>query len=71
MNKDHAIESLLLVNHAFKNDAAFLRDPQSTAALDALGRLVSEESRRGKQPLSPGAWGLFLESISTRPSAGP
>ena len=71
MNKDHAIESLLLVNHVFKSDTAFLRDTQSTAALDAIGRLVSEEARRGKQPLGPGAWGLFLEFIASKPAAGP
>jgi hypothetical protein len=71
MNKDHAIESLLLVNHVFKSDTAFLRDTQSTAVLDAIGRLVSEEARRGKQPLSPGAWGLFLEFIASKPAAGP
>ena len=71
MNKDHAMESLLLVNHVFKNDSAFLRDTQSSAALDAIGRLVSEEARRGKQPLSPGAWGLFLEFIASKPAAGP
>jgi hypothetical protein len=71
MNKDHAIESLLLMHHVFKNEAAFLRDTQSTAALDAIGRFVSEEARRGKQPLSPGAWGLFLEFIATKPAAGP
>lgn len=71
MTKDHALESLLLVNHIFKNHAAFLRDTQSTAALDAIGRLISEEARRGKQPLGPGAWGLFLEHIATKPAAGP
>ncbi len=71
MNKDHALESLLLVNHVFKNDAAFLRDTQSTAALDAIGHLISEEARRGKQPLSPGAWGLFLEFIASNPAASP
>ena len=70
MNKDHAMESLLLVNHVFKNDPAFLRETQSTAALDAIGRLVSEEARRGKQPLGPGAWGLFLEFIASKPAAG-
>ena len=71
MNKDHAMESLLLVNQVFKNDAAFLHDSQSSAALDAIGRLVSEEARRGKQPLGPGAWGLFLEFIASKPAAGP
>jgi hypothetical protein len=71
MNKDHAMESLLLVNQIFKHDAAFLGDTHSSAALEALGRLVSEEARQGKQPLAPGAWGLFLEFITTKPAAGP
>jgi hypothetical protein len=71
MNKDHALECLLLVNQVIKNDAAFPRDTQSTAALNAIGRLVSEEARRGKQPLSPGAWGLFLEFTVSKPAAGP
>jgi len=65
MNKEHAMESLLLVNQTFKNDAAFLRDTHSSAALEAIGRLVSDEARRGKQPLAPGAWGLFLEFIAS------
>lgn len=71
MNKDHALESLLLVNQVFKNDAVFLRDTQSSAALDAIGRLVSEEARRGKQPLGPAAWGLFLEFIASKAAVGP
>ncbi len=70
MNKDNAIESLLLVNRAFKADAAFLRDTESTVALDAIGRLVSEEARHGKHPLSPGAWGLFLEFIVSKSAGG-
>ena len=65
MNKEHAMESLLLVNHTFENDTAFLRDTHSSAALEAIGRLVSDEARRGKQPLAPGAWGLFLEFIAS------
>jgi hypothetical protein len=68
MTKDHAMESLLLVNQAFKSDSAFLRETQSAAALEVIGRLVSEEARRGKQPLGPGAWGLFLEFIASMPS---
>lgn len=70
MTKDHSLESLLLVNRVFKDDPAFLRDTQSTAALAAIGKLVSEESRRGKQPLGPGSWGLFLEYIVSRPPSG-
>jgi hypothetical protein len=66
MNKDHALEALLLVNQVFKNQPAFLRETQSIAALDAISRLVSQEAHQGKHPLSPGAWGLFLEYIPQR-----
>lgn len=38
-NKDKAIEALLAVHRVFAADAAFLRDTESDAALDALGRL--------------------------------
>ena len=64
MNKDHAIETLLAVNREFSGDAAFLRETRSAEALDVLARLVSEEARRGKQPLSPGGWGRFLAFIA-------
>jgi hypothetical protein len=71
MNKDHAMEALLLVNHIFKNDAVFLHETQSSAALDAIGRLVSEQARRGKNPLGPRAWGLFLEFVVSKPDVRP
>jgi hypothetical protein len=71
MNKDSAMECLLLVEQVFKNDGAFLRDTQSGAALDAICRLVSDEARRGKQPLGPRAWGLFLQSIASNPAIRP
>jgi len=64
MNKDHALEALLLVNQVFKNQSAFLRETQSIAALNALSKLISQEAHQGKHPLSPGAWGLFLEYIA-------
>jgi len=67
MTKDHAMDALLLVHHAFRNDRQFLRGTHSSEALKALGRLVSAEARRGGQPLGPGAWGLFLEFILRRP----
>lgn len=70
MTKDHAMETLLLVNRAFADDARFLRETRSTDALDTLGRLVSEEARRGQQPLGPGPWGLFLEYVVTMPAPG-
>jgi len=71
MTKNHAMEALLLVNRAFRNDRRFLRDTRSTDALDTLGRLVSEEARRGGQPLGPGPWGLFLEGVVTAPAGEP
>ncbi|MFZ4764801.1 MAG: hypothetical protein ACOYMN_07570 [Roseimicrobium sp.] len=65
MNKDHALEALLLVNRMFANDEAFLRETKSVEALRALAQLVSNEAHHGKSPLSPGGWGQFLEwSIS-------
>jgi uncharacterized protein YyaL (SSP411 family) len=64
MNKDKAIEALLLVNHVFKDDEAFLRDTLSKDALHAIALLVSEEARQGKAPLSPCEWGHFLEFIA-------
>ena len=68
MNKDSAIAALLSVNRAFKDDAVFLRETQSTTALAAVGGLVSAEARRGKQPLSPGEWGQFLEFVVSQPT---
>ncbi len=62
MNKDKALEALLLVNRLFKDDSAFLRDTLSDEALRAMGLLVSEESRHGKLPVGLSEWGLFLES---------
>ena len=64
MNKDKAIESLLLVNSVFKADKAFLNETRSSEALVVLTKLVSEEYRRGKHPLGPREWGLFLEHVA-------
>ncbi len=66
MTKDKAIETLLLVQRVFAKDAAFLRDTESTAALDVLVRAVSAEARRGKSPIGPREWGLLLEHIKGR-----
>jgi hypothetical protein len=66
-NKDKAIETLLIVNRFFPGEEEFLHNSLAAEALDALGRLVSEQSRRGTHPLGPREWGLFLEWIvSTR-----
>ena len=62
MNKDKAIEALLLVSHWFREEKAFLKESLSADAFDVLGKLVSEQSREGRSPLGPREWGLFLEA---------
>lgn len=62
MNKEKSIEALLLMQQWFSEEKAFLKESLSTDALDVLGKLVSEQSRRGQSPLSPREWGLFLEA---------
>ena len=65
MTKDKAMETLLLVARVFASNRAFLDGSRSTAALDALGRFVSAEARRGKLPLAPREWGMFLEYVKS------
>lgn len=67
MNKDKAIEALLLlVNRWFSEDKAMLHESLAAGALDAVGKLVSEQSRQGQSPLGPREWGLFLEAAKRR-----
>lgn len=66
MTKDKAMEALLLVHRLLGKDSTFLRETQSDAALEALGKLVSEQARRGKSPLGPREWGLFLAAAKAR-----
>lgn len=61
MNKDKAVECLMLVSRLFGSDPAFLTETKSTGALDTLHRFASEEARRGKLPLGPRGWGEMLE----------
>jgi hypothetical protein len=63
MNKDKAIECLLLTERLFASDPAFRQQTQSTAALDSLLRYASEEARRGKLPVGPRGWGEMLERL--------
>lgn len=65
-NKDHELQVLIVVNREFAMDAAFLKETQSIAALDALVKLVSEEARRGKNSTGPRAWGMFLSDSLSR-----
>lgn len=66
MNKDKAIEALLLVSRWFSGEKSLLQTSITVEALEAAGRLVSEESRRGQGPLGPGEWGLFLEAVKMK-----
>lgn len=65
-NKDKAMETLLIVNQRFADDAAFLRTTQSVKALDALAKLVSAQARQGSVPLGPYEWGIFLAHVAGR-----
>jgi len=71
MNKESALEALLVVRSAFAGDPAFLRETMSEQALQVLGLLVSAEARRGKPPVAPGPWGKFLEFVHTSGKATP
>jgi hypothetical protein len=66
MTTDKAMEAFLLILDLFVGDPAFLDTTQTRDALQVLGALVSEEHRRGKLPLGPRAWGLFLAHAATR-----
>jgi len=68
-NKDKAMEALLMVNRLFASDTAFLPASRSAEALDAMGKLVSEQYRRGAAPLGPREWGMFLEFVVWRAKA--
>jgi hypothetical protein len=63
-NKDKAVEVLVSINRAFADDPDFLRETRSAEALDALAKLVTAQSRRGKHPLGPREWGQFLEYVT-------
>jgi hypothetical protein len=65
-NKDKAIETLLMVNQLFADDPVFLKETLSAEALDALGKLVSAQARRGRAPLGPREWGMFLSHAAQR-----
>lgn len=68
-NKDKAMEALVMVRQLFADDPEFLRDSLSLQALDALGKLVSEQWRRGSDPLGPREWGMFLNLVIAPPTS--
>ncbi len=65
-NKDKAMETLLLVNRAFAGEPEFLRAALVPEAIEALGKLVSEQARAGGHPLGFREWGCFLEEVASR-----
>jgi len=66
MTKDKAIECLLLVQSLFEQNAKFLKETDSTSALEVLCRLASEQARRGRLPLRPRGWGEMLVMLAGR-----
>lgn len=58
--KEEAMNALLRVRQVFASDLEFLHNTQTDLALDALGRLVSAQYRRGGEPMSPRGLGQFL-----------
>ncbi len=61
MTRNKAFEALMLVCRTFASDPDFIKETRSSEALQALCAHVSDEARKGRRPLSPGEWGLFLE----------
>lgn len=66
-NKDYAMETLLLVQRTFASEPEFLRATHSSEALEALGKLVSEQARHGGAPLGPRPWGMLVDYVTRRP----
>lgn len=62
-DKNKAMEALLLACRDLSAEKALLRESLSAEALDALGKWVSDQYLRGKVPLGPREWGLFLEAV--------
>lgn len=66
MDKESALECLLLVVTVFADDPEFVAETRSQEALDQILLLCSAEYRGGKAPLGPGGWGLMLEHLASR-----
>jgi len=66
MNKDNAMETLLVVHQTFAAEPGFLTATRSTTALDVLARAVSAGALNQKPSLSPRAWGQLLAYAKNR-----
>jgi len=67
MTKDKAIECLLLVQSLFAEVTNFLKETETTAALNIVCRLASEQARRGRLPLGPREMLALLASRDSLP----
>ena len=65
-DRNKAMEALLLVSRELRGEKELMRESLTAEALDALGKLTSDQYRSGKAPLGPCEWGLFLESVAGR-----
>lgn len=65
MTRDKAYEALSLVCRTFAGNPDFLKETRTAEAFRLLSAHVSDEARKGKRPLGPGEWGLFLEERAT------
>lgn len=65
-NKDHALQSLLMVDAGWRTEPAFLAGTGTEAALAALERLAAQQWRSGRDPLGPHAAGLLLAHVVRR-----
>jgi hypothetical protein len=66
MTRDKAIEALLVTEQAFTADNTFLQETQTTEALAAMCKLVSQQAQQGAHPLEPREWGMFLAWAAER-----
>jgi len=66
MNREIALETLLLVHQVFNADPGFLKATHSTRALEILAGALSEDARHQKVSVSPRAWGQFLAYTKNR-----
>ena len=52
-----------------EEDPAFLSETKTSAALDVVCRLASDQAHNGRQPLGPRGWGEMLALLASRDSS--
>lgn len=69
-NKDKALETLLIVRDAYRDNPAFLDASLTPQAFAALERLILGQLRAGRDPLSPRGYGQYLADAAQRARGG-